>query len=607
MTNDITLFAETNFRNEKKKFGIKINDRRKHIYIVGKTGMGKTTLLENMAIQDIQAGRGIGIVDPHGEFAEKMLNFIPRERVDDVVYINPADLDWPVAFNVMEKIGSEQRHLIASGLMSVFKKIWIDLWSARMEYILNNTILALLEYPDSTLLGINRMLADKDFRKEVVSHVTDPVVKSFWTMEFARYHDKFQSEAIAPIQNKAGQFTANPVIRNIIGQPKSTIDIRKIMDEGKILILNLSKGKIGEDNSRLLGALMITRLQLAAMSRVDIPEEERRDFFLYVDEFQNFATDSFKYILSEARKYRLSLTLAHQYITQMEETVRDAIFGNVGTLILFRVGAADAEFLEKEFAPEFTADDLVNLGLGEIYLKLMINGVASQPFSAHGLGPVQLPEKSLKEEIITKSRQKYAVPRLQVEENIKKWAEPMIPAGAAASGARLSGDDNASASSKPGFESECWECRKKTTTPFQPDGKRPVYCPVCLEKFRNGKILPHTSHERKIRPPYSIPHSIPSGRQPLSESRFQTSQKITPKPVRDEMSKSISLSDALKSEQIKKVKTESEPENKKRKEVNLEDLRKILEESLKNIPPQKKTDEEPEKKKTIKPGEVIKF
>ncbi len=274
---EITLFAETNFRNQQRRFGIKANDRLKHFYIVGKTGMGKTTLLENMAIQDIQKGRGIGIVDPHGEFAEKMLDFVPPERVEDVVYFNPADMDWPMAFNVMEKIGAEERHLVASGLMSVFKKIWIDLWSARMEYILNNTILALLEYPDSTLLGINRMLADKEYRKEVLSHVTDPVVKSFWTMEFARYNEKLQSEAIAPIQNKAGQFTSNTLIRNIIGQPKSTIDIRKIMDEGKILIINLSKGKIGEDNSRLLGALMITRLQLAAMSRVDIPEDQRRD------------------------------------------------------------------------------------------------------------------------------------------------------------------------------------------------------------------------------------------------------------------------------------------------------------------------------------------
>jgi CxxC-x17-CxxC domain-containing protein len=628
---DITFFAETNFRNEKKRFGIKVNDRRKHVYIVGKTGMGKTTLLENMAIQDIQAGRGIGIVDPHGEFAEKMLDFIPPERLDDVVYINPADLDWPVAFNVMEKIGSEQRHLIASGLMSVFKKIWIDLWSARMEYILNNTILALLEYPDSTLLGINRMLADKDFRKEVISHVTDPVVQSFWTMEFARYHDKFQSEAIAPIQNKAGQFTANPVIRNIIGQPKSTIDIRKIMDEGKILILNLSKGKIGEDNSRLLGALMITRLQLAAMSRVDIPEEERRDFFLYVDEFQNFATDSFKYILSEARKYHLSLTLAHQYITQMEETVRDAIFGNVGTLILFRVGAADAEFLEKEFAPEFTADDLVNLGLGDIYLKLMINGVASHPFSAHGLGPVQLPEKSSKEEIIEKSRQKYALPRLQVEETIKKWAEPIIPTAAAAtSGVDLAADTGTPAfPKKPAFESECWECGKKTSTPFQPDGKRPVYCPICLEKFRKGELLPHTPKERKISPPYA--DSFRAAERPQSfnqenlsprrveappRERFRRppARTMSSEPVRREIPKPISLSEALESKKGKKTETETWPENKKRKEIDLGDLRKALEESLYGVKPDDKEIETgknvPENapgRKTVKPGEKIKF
>lgn len=475
-----------------------------------------------------------------------------------------------------------------------------------MEYILNNTILALLEYPDSTLLGINRMLADKDFRKEVISYITDPVVKSFWTMEFARYHDKFQSEAIAPIQNKAGQFTANPVIRNIIGQPKSTIDIRKIMDEGKILILNLSKGKIGEDNSRLLGALMITRLQLAAMSRVDIPEEERKDFFLYVDEFQNFATDSFKYILSEARKYRLSLTLAHQYITQMEETVRDAIFGNVGTLILFRVGAADAEFLEKEFSPEFTADDLVNLGLGDIYLKLMIDGVASRPFSAHGLGPVSIPATSFKKEIIERSRQKYALPRVQVEENIKKWTEPITSSAGISSDSTPSNNGGAPPLSKPGFESECWECGKKTTTPFQPDGKRPVYCPICLEKFRKGEILPHATYENKIR----ASHTIPSVRRPLSPPKSQMSGRVISEPIAREVPKPISLVEALKSKESPKVKKiETESENKKRKEVNLDDLRKTLEESLKNIPQKEKTEKEEnvEKKKQLKPGEIIKF
>ena len=343
---EITYIGETNFRNTRKKFGIKLDDRRRHIYIIGKTGMGKTALLTNMAVQDINTDRGIAFIDPHGEAAEELLDYIPKERIKDVIYFNPADLEFPIGFNIMEIHNPEERHLIAAGLMGVFKKIWPDVWSARMEYILNNCILALLEYPGSTLLGINRMLADPDYRKKVVNKVQDPVVKAFWLQEFARYTQRYEVEATAAIQNKVGQFVSNPLIRNIIGQEKSTIDIRKIMDQGKIFIVNLSKGKIGEANSTLLGALIITKLYLEAMSRVDIPEEERKDFFLYVDEFQNFATESFANILSEARKYRLSLVLAHQYIAQMEEKVRDAVFGNVGTLISFRIGAEDAEFLD---------------------------------------------------------------------------------------------------------------------------------------------------------------------------------------------------------------------------------------------------------------------
>jgi len=344
---EINLFAETNYRNIKKRFGIKIDDRRRHMYIVGKTGMGKTGMLRNMAIQDIQQGRGLAFVDPHGEAAESLLDFVPSHRVNDVIYFNPADLEHPIAFNVMENIDPEKRHLVASGLMGVFKKIWPDVWSARMEYILNNAILALLEYPGATLLGVNRMLADPEYRKKVVEKIADPMVKSFWITEFSRYTQRLEVEATAAIQNKVGQFISAPLIRNIIGQVQSNIDMRKVMDEGKIIILDLSKGRIGEDNSLLLGALLITKLQLAAMSRVNVPEEQRKDFYLYVDEFQNFATESFVNILSEARKYRLDLILGHQYIAQMDEKVRDAVFGNIGTMICFRVGAEDAEFLEK--------------------------------------------------------------------------------------------------------------------------------------------------------------------------------------------------------------------------------------------------------------------
>ncbi len=425
----ITYFGETNFRNERKRFGIKRRDRSKHMYVIGKTGMGKTTLLENMAIQDIVGGEGLGIIDPHGEFAEKMLRFVPQSRIKDVVYFAPHDTDWPIAFNIMEDVEPEKRHLVSSGLIGVFKKIWPDVWSARMEYILSNAILALLEYPDSTLLGINRMLSDKDYRNEVVNNIKDPVVKAFWTEEFAKYSDKFMTEAGAAIQNKVGQFSANPLIRNIIGQAKSTIDMRDIMDNRKILIMNLSKGRIGEDNSRLIGAMLITKVYLAAMGRVDVREEERKDFYLYVDEFQNFATESFKDILAEARKYRLNLILAHQYIAQMEEPVRDAVLGNVGTLISFRVGAFDADVLEKEFAPEFMALDMVNLGFAQIYLRLMIDGVASRPFSSMTLPPIKTVEGSHITEIVNSSRSLYALPRNKVEEIITRWHEPIRKSG----------------------------------------------------------------------------------------------------------------------------------------------------------------------------------
>ena len=404
-----------------------MDDRRRHIYVVGKTGVGKSTLLENMAIADIEAGRGIAFLDPHGESAEKLLDFIPEERLDDVIYFDPSDMEFPIAFNPMEQVGTEFRHLVASGIMGVFKKIWVDAWSARMEYILNNTLLALLELPNSTLLGVLRMFAEPPYRKKIVDNLKDPVIKAFWQNEFARYSQKLETEALAAIQNKVGQFVSNPLIRNILGQSRSTINMREIMDTGKIFIVNLSKGKMGEDNSALLGAMIISRLQLAAMSRVDIPEEKRRDFFMYVDEFQNFATDSFASILSEARKYHLSLTLAHQYIGQLvtndgNTKVRDAVFGNVGTIITFRVGAADGEFLEKEFMPEFLQNDLVNLAKANIYIKLMIDGVSSKPFSATTLMPHTQPLQSYKDIIIKNTREHYAVPRAIVDERIaSEW------------------------------------------------------------------------------------------------------------------------------------------------------------------------------------------
>ena len=419
-----TLFGETNFRGESRKFGIKTDDRRRHMYVIGKTGMGKTTILENMVISDIKAGNGVCVVDPHGDFADNMLDYVPADRVNDVIYFNPGDYDSPIAFNVMENVDPQYKHLVASGLVGVFKKIWADSWGPRLEHILRNTILALMDYPGSTLLGIMRMLTDKTFRNKVVKKVTDPVVKSFWVDEFAGYPDRFMAEAVAPIQNKIGQFLSISLIRNIVGQPKSTLDMRDVMDNKKILLLNLSKGKIGEDASALFGAMIITKIQLAAMSRVDIPEEERSDFYLYVDEFQNFATESFADILSEARKYHLDLIMAHQYIDQLAEEVKFAVFGNVGTIVSFRIGAADAEYLVKEFEPVFDETDLVNLTKFHIYLKLMINGVASQAFSAVTIPPLWEKEGN-KEKIIETSRERYAKDRQMVEDNIAQWSGMM--------------------------------------------------------------------------------------------------------------------------------------------------------------------------------------
>lgn len=422
---DINYFGLANYRNQNRKFGIKLDDRRRHMYVVGKTGMGKTTLLENMVLNDIYAGHGIGYVDPHGDTAEKMLNFIPNNRINDVVYFNPADVDYPIGFNILESVNPAQKHLIASGLMGIFKKIWPDVWSARMEYILNNTILALMDFPGTTLLGINRMLAEEEYRKRVVRNVKDPIIKSFWQTEFANYDEKYRREAVAPIQNKIGQFLSASVIRNLVAQVKSRINIRDIMDTKKIFIMNLSKGRIGEDNSRLLGGMLITKIQLAAMERVDIPEKDRKDFFLYVDEFQNFATESFANILSEARKYRLGLILAHQYMEQLEEEVLAAVIGNVGTLLTFRVGSTDSEILAKEFAPTFVEEDLVNLPKFQIYLKLMIDGIASRPFSAMTLPSISVATGS-ENKVIRVSRERYAVPRDQIEDKIARWSGMMV-------------------------------------------------------------------------------------------------------------------------------------------------------------------------------------
>ena len=420
---NLTALGKSNYRGVDKLFGIRQEDRRRHVYIIGKTGMGKSTLLENMIISDIKAGKGVAVVDPHGDLADHILDNIPSNRTNDVVVFDPSDRDHPVAFNMLENIDPAMNSVVASGLVGIFKKIYGESWGPRLEHILRNTILSLVEYPNTTMLGITRILVDKDFRRRVVRKISDPIVKRFWEDEFEKMQERQRVEAISPIQNKVGQFLSSPIIRNIVGQPKSMVDLRFAMDKKKIFVCNLSKGKIGEDNSSLLGSMIITKFQLDAMSRSNIPENKRVDFYLYVDEFQNFATDSFATILSEARKYRLNLTMANQYIAQMSEEVQDAVFGNVGTLMSFQVGFDDAEYVSKQFSEVILPNDLVQLPKYNLYSKLLIDGMPSQPFSAATLPPVVSDaEAGRRDKVIRFSRERYSKPRETVEDKIKRWS-----------------------------------------------------------------------------------------------------------------------------------------------------------------------------------------
>jgi len=414
---EITVLAKTNFRGTDEKFGIKLPDRRRHIYMIGKSGVGKSTLLENMSVSDIKAGRGVALIDPHGEFVDAVMKHIPNRRINEVILFDPGDKEYPVAFNVLEVRNPKYKTVAASGVVGVFKKIFGDSWGPRLEYWLRNAILALLDYPNATLLMLPRLLTNKDFRADVIEKIQDPVLKAAWVNEFNKLDQRQMNETISPILNKVGQFLATPTIRNIVGQPKSTIDFREVMDKGGILLVKLSKGIIGEDNAALLGSFIITQIQLAALSRADAPEEKRPDFYLYVDEFQNFATDSFAVILSEARKYHLSLTVANQYMAQLGEVVRDSIFGNVGTLISFRVGADDAAYLEREFAPTFDATDLVNLDVYNIYIKLSIDGLTTSAFSAVTL-PLPPAINFDVNKLIRLSRERYAKTKEFVESKI---------------------------------------------------------------------------------------------------------------------------------------------------------------------------------------------
>lgn len=403
---DTNYFAKAEFKNEEQIFGIKTPDRRKHMYIIGKTGAGKSTLIANMAIDDIRKGRGVGIVDPHGDLSEIILDFIPNRRVNDVVYLEPFDTERPFHLNVLENRNRQHKDLIASGIVSIFYKLYAESWGPRLEYILRNVILTLLEIPNATLVDVLPLLADRRYREKHIPMISDQVIKDFWLREFDKMPDKLRAEAISPIQNKVGQFVSSQMIRNVIGHPRSTVDLEQIMNEGKILILNLAQGKLGEDNAALLGAMLITRIQLSAMGRAYAKEEERKDFFLYVDEFQNFATGSFVKILSEARKYRLSLTMANQYIEQLEEEIQRAIFGNIATLISFVVGARDAYLLSKEFGEVYSENDLVSLGKYEVVMKLSIEGLSSAPFPAKTL-PLPAVKNENRDKIVRLSKEKY--------------------------------------------------------------------------------------------------------------------------------------------------------------------------------------------------------
>ncbi|HEC21056.1 MAG TPA: DUF87 domain-containing protein, partial [Candidatus Peregrinibacteria bacterium] len=463
----ITILGETSFRGERELFGIKQADRRRHIYIIGKTGMGKSVFLENMIHSDILNGKGVAVIDPHGDLADHIIDFIPPHRTNDVIIFDPSDRDYPVSFNMLESVDPAHHSLISSGLVGVFKKLYADSWGPRLEHILRNTILALLEYPNTTMLGILRMLVDDKFRQKVVDNVTDPVVKSFWVSEFARMQDRLRVEAVSPIQNKVGQFLSSPIIRNILGQPKSSIDIRYIMDNKKILIVNLSKGKIGEDSSSLLGSMIITKIQLDAMSRADIPEDKREDFYLYVDEFQNFATEAFATILSEARKYRLNLTVANQYIAQMPDEVRDAVFGNVGSLITFQVGYDDAEYFSKQFSEEVMPNDIISLDKYTTYTKILIDNVPTRTFSTCTLPPPQAePEPGRREKVIRFSRERFSKRREVVEDKIKRWSEA-ASAAIAESAKKLPGAKKEDTFRNEQNQEEFEKVLKSSTLPFK--------------------------------------------------------------------------------------------------------------------------------------------
>ncbi len=427
---NISFFGETNFHNTKVPFGIMRKDRRRHLYTVGKSGSGKSKFLELLIKNDLETGKGVGILDPHGDLVDNVMRIIPKERIDDVVIFDPSDEEYPIAFNPLEEVPSALKMRVTIGFLEIFKKLFGSNWTDRLEHVLRYTVLALLDSPNTTVLSIMKMLTDKSYRQYIIKNIEDDVVKNFWVNEFAGWSEKFDAEAITPLLNKVGQFVATNMIRNIVGQPENKINFREIMDNKKILLMKVSKGILGEENAGLMGAFAITKIYQAAMSRADILEEEREDFYFYVDEFQNFATNTFDEILSEARKYRLNITLANQFLGQLSAKIKTTVFGNVGSMVSFRVGAEDASVFAEEYAPVFAPQDIINLGVREFYTKMSINGETTQPFSGRTLD-MQFPKESYVKEIMNASRQKYCLPVDEVRKVLTSWEEGSLKQDAA--------------------------------------------------------------------------------------------------------------------------------------------------------------------------------
>lgn len=427
---DVVFMGRTNYAAalEEKKFifGIKRIDRRRHMYIIGKSGVGKSKLQELMIRQDIAYGHGVCVIDPHGELIDDILDFIPKERINDVCIIDPGDVDYPSSFNPLANVDPHFKHQLTQGLIEVLRKQFGSNWTPRLEHVFRFTVLALLDYPHATMRGMISMLTDRNYRQKVVEYIEDDMVKRFWAIEFADWSEKFDTDAIIPLVNKLGQFLSDPMLRNIFGQKENKIDIEELMNNKKILLINLSKGKIGEENSSFFGSMFLTKIKQAGMARAKLDHKDRHDFYLYVDEFHNIVTDTFENILSESRKYSINLIIAHQYIGQILPKVEQAVLGNVGSIIAFRVGGDDAVKLKPEFSPVFDVKDLINLGVGEFYIKMTIDGESYDPFSAETLRVLPATHTSYKKEIIEASRRKYAILAGEAERLIQEEEATII-------------------------------------------------------------------------------------------------------------------------------------------------------------------------------------